>query len=563
MNYSFDIVPIGDKYACKYQKRRDCIEQVLEYIHSDYVEDKICAIYGLRRTGKTVMIEQCIESLSIPERKKARSIICRIDTKFTDILEYINQEIEGGCKYFFIDEVTYAEGFQQIGEILANKFVGINDARIIVTGTDSLGLSLPTHDLQYNRTFFVHTTYISFAEYYQLMNCNSIDDYIQFGGVLQPDIFSDYYSTHEYITTSITQNLIRSLEKSEGLSRYPAALTEIYEKEELQNVVERIINKYSQDISAKAIRKEFEAGLISASIHNIARDRENPENYQSILKYDKLNQEIATLLGVKKNEDMCINVTDTHKQAVYEFLKEMEVFRSLPVYLSYDNEQGRQLEMITHPGICHANIYFTLSNLMERDNWVENVTSEQKNRLIQAAYNTACGNLMENIIIADMHHMLCHDKKVMKEDLACNSSGRWYVSKINCQINNKNYEVDVIVFDKKKKEAYLYEVKHSVENVEQQSQHIENPEFLRYIEDNFGVVKGRAVLYNGKVDGSSMVPRLPAGDFLLQVYKDIRLEDFSLDRTMMKICDNVGKLSCKYGKETEIDISKNDLEIGS
>ena len=42
----------------KFQKR-DSFTQIQEYLYSDTL-DKVCLVYGLRRTGKTTMLRQCL-----------------------------------------------------------------------------------------------------------------------------------------------------------------------------------------------------------------------------------------------------------------------------------------------------------------------------------------------------------------------------------------------------------------------------------------------------------------------------------------------------------------------
>lgn len=200
-------------YILPYRERRDCFEQIVGYLKSDY-QRRICAIYGLRRTGKTVLMQQCIENMSEDDRKNTILLTCRRGSDLYDILIFIENKISEGYRNFFIDEITNADNFQEVGEALANHYVVYNNARIVVTGTDSLGLSLPTHDLQYDRTLFVNTTYISFGEYFRILGETSLDEYIQLGGILKVDTYSDYWSTHDYIDLSIARNLINSIEKS-------------------------------------------------------------------------------------------------------------------------------------------------------------------------------------------------------------------------------------------------------------------------------------------------------------------------------------------------------------
>ena len=60
-----------------YPEKRDCYPKLYKYIteHNPDYNGKICALYGLRRTGKTVMMNQCISELPPEEKEKSVYIL--------------------------------------------------------------------------------------------------------------------------------------------------------------------------------------------------------------------------------------------------------------------------------------------------------------------------------------------------------------------------------------------------------------------------------------------------------------------------------------------------------
>ena len=68
-------------------------------------------------------MEQAVEALSDEKKQKALFITCERKTNFHDIIYFVEDAIKDGYKYFFIDEITYAEDFQYIGSILSDVFV--------------------------------------------------------------------------------------------------------------------------------------------------------------------------------------------------------------------------------------------------------------------------------------------------------------------------------------------------------------------------------------------------------------------------------------------------------
>lgn len=540
MEYSFSVIEINKNFHSGLSKTRDCFFQIKNYLDKTEHQSKICAVYGLRRTGKTTLLKQAIESLSEIQKEKTLYIECYNNkTDFYDVVQFIKNKINEGYQYFFIDEITYAEGFQKIATILSDIFVDINEVKIVVTGTDSLGLSLSAQNLMYDRIEFVNTTYITFAEYSRITGIATIDEFIKKGSTLRTNLFDSHQDTQNFIETAIVDNIIHSLQKSEENERYPLVLTEKYSKEAIKCEIERIINKYSQVRTYKAITSQFKSTPLGDARDVVLKHEENGFEMVATLKYQETNAKIAQILGC----DTPSGIEDKDISKIYEYLTDIGVFMSIPVYHSYsNNEPDEPLEMMVHPGMFHSNIKYTLGELIKDSSWIQ-ADDNTKRIIINKAYESAMGKIMENIIIADVYHLLCSGKNVQKEDLFGENTGRWYVSKLNQNINGQTHEADIIIFDKERKESYLFEIKHSSKNVPEQSIHLENNDFIDYIENNFGPIKGRAVLYNGKTTEETPVPRISAKDFLIQIYQDSKSPDFTLDKSLLTICpQNIGEI---------------------
>lgn len=56
MPSQYILVTPGSEVFKPYDKKRDCYEQLTNFMKLP-TRGKICALYGLRRTGKTVMME--------------------------------------------------------------------------------------------------------------------------------------------------------------------------------------------------------------------------------------------------------------------------------------------------------------------------------------------------------------------------------------------------------------------------------------------------------------------------------------------------------------------------
>ena len=100
-------------------QKRDCFAQIQDYLYSKTL-DKVCLIYGLRRTGKTTMLRQCLYEMK--ETEFNRSVY--IKATVNDTMEKLNKDLkllrELGIKFVFIDEVTLISDFIESAAILSD-----------------------------------------------------------------------------------------------------------------------------------------------------------------------------------------------------------------------------------------------------------------------------------------------------------------------------------------------------------------------------------------------------------------------------------------------------------
>lgn len=339
----FEVIEINDNFYSGRKEKRDCFKQIERYIKDTTHQSKICAIYGLRETGKTILLKQAAEMLNTSEKAIAVYIKCFEGADFYDIVQYIKVKIEKGYKYFFIDEITCSTGFSRIGSILSDKFVKNYGAKIIVTSSDSLEILLTSKAEMYDKIEFVSTTYISFEEYSRITGITTLDDYIKKGCTLKTDIFETRESTEHYIETAIANNIIHSLKNYEGVDAYPPLITEKYSEEAIKSEIKKIINRYSQIIIYQAINTQFK------TFEGISN-----------LNYKEANTKIAEILGC----NTVSGIEDKDIAKIHEYLCDIGVFQNIPdINSDIRTYTDEPLEMIVYPGMIYSNIKYTLQEL--------------------------------------------------------------------------------------------------------------------------------------------------------------------------------------------------------
>ena len=205
----------------------------------------------------------------------------------------LNVLYKNGYKYVFIDEITLLDDFINTAAVLSDVF-SMMGMKIVVSGTDSLGFAMANRDELYDRNVTIHTSFISFREYSRLLGINSIDRYIEYGGTLKmenmsfddPDsafddvAFRDDESTRKYIDTAISRNIQHTL-KNDRYGEYFNQLRDLYDKGELTNVINRIVEDMNHNFLLKVVEDEFKShdfgsakDLLLHDVHN-ERDRKS------------------------------------------------------------------------------------------------------------------------------------------------------------------------------------------------------------------------------------------------------------------------------------------------
>ena len=142
------------------KKERYAVQDVRCFIQSDKALDGfILVIYGLRRTGKTTIMEQALSSFDAK-----RCVFFEVQEKdsLLDVQRAVVAAQENSVDIICFDEITKANDFITNASVLSDVFAK-EGIRIIVTGTDSLSFLLAMNHELYDRTVRIQTTHIPFA----------------------------------------------------------------------------------------------------------------------------------------------------------------------------------------------------------------------------------------------------------------------------------------------------------------------------------------------------------------------------------------------------------------
>ncbi len=280
---------------------------------------KICCLYGLRRTGKTVMMEQEIKKLG-----SNNCVLIRCEEgDYTYGLKKAMQEYKD-VKNIFVDEATIMHDFIEASAFLADHYAA-SGAKVVLAGTDSLSFLLARSNALYDRAEFLHTTYIPYAEYNYVLG-KDIMSYIKYGGALSPDnVFYNTQKLNEYANSAIVYNLINSLEKWEaGRNIGLVNLGEI-SANELPALINKVIEIHNRSFLMKVIKDD----LYSHDLDSLAKlmSSNNIED-SSLIRTKEMEDRICICLGIRENPLDKDN--EQSRRTVIDYLEKMDVLYHVP-----------------------------------------------------------------------------------------------------------------------------------------------------------------------------------------------------------------------------------------
>ncbi len=436
----------------KRYKKRECISELREYVFGTQ-QDKVFIIYGLRRTGKTTMIRQILTELPEAAFKKAAFIQVRSKDTLEDVDADLRVLEEKGFRYVFIDEVTLIEDFIEGAAVFADIYAS-SGMKIVLSGTDSLGFAFSKEEQLYDRCIMLHTTFIPYREFEEVLGIKGIDEYIRYGGTMslggihynEDATFSSSKTAEEYIDTAIAKNIQHSLKMYQYGGHF-RRLLDLYERGELTNVINRVVENINHSFTRSVVEKTF------------------------------------TSLDILNKEEQSIDIEDDHMIQIKEYLALLDLIMEIDLESLPEVSGKSKVTVITQPGMRYAQANAIVENLL-LDAKFQELSIQERQRILERLLSEIRGRMMEDIILLETK-IAKPDKKVFKLQFTVG-------------------EFDMVVFDQKTLSCQIYEIKYSKEQVPEQYRHMKDEDKCALTSHRYGDITGRYVIYRGenaKLDG--------------------------------------------------------------
>ena len=469
-------------------RKRFCFKDIYEFIN-DKNTNKVLILYGLRRTGKTILIYQTINELADTDFDKTVYVQVQSHNTLSDLNSDLKKLEKQGYKYVFIDEVTLVNDFIDGAAIFSDIYAS-SGMRIVLSGTDSLGFAIAETEQLYDRSIMIHTTFISYKEFEGVLGIKGIDEYIRYGGTMSlsgenyndTSIFSSLKSTNEYIDTAIAKNIQHSLKLYQDAGHF-RKLFDLYEKGELTNVINRVVESINHSFTKSVIERTFYSHDLHLSASNLLRDKKRPIDIKEHIDIDSVTELIKKILNILNKEEQVIDIEDDHMKQIKEYLYLLDLICDIDLLYLPETNSNDKLTVITQPGLRYAQACAILEAVIMDGNFKE-LSIVDRNHILSRIKSEICGRMMEEIVLFETK--IANPKKE--------------VYKLQFSIG----EIDMVVYDPNTISCSIYEIKYSKECVKEQFRHLIDNNKCELIEHRFGPITNKYVIYRGnktEIDG--------------------------------------------------------------
>ncbi len=326
-------------------------EEYLSKIRGFYDSNLIKILVGIRRCGKSVILNQIIEELK-EKRHIHENHIIFINfefIEFEELLDYkkLNKYIKDKIKdkeiyYLFLDEVQNVDNFEKVINSLR---ASIKNISIFLTGSNSKMLSEELSSVLSGRYVLFHINPLSYKEYVSLTkkdgkDLNTFWDYAKWGGLPNRCEFTNEIDIKNYLHSVYDSIILRDVVKrlnvkdtilfdtilqylietsgrefsSENIIKYLDKENKKISNETLYNYIDAlckalIIRKvYRYDIAGKSVlktlNKYYATDLGIAQIKNNNPEFKNYIILENIVYNELINKNYEVYIGKTKNGEV-------------------------------------------------------------------------------------------------------------------------------------------------------------------------------------------------------------------------------------------------------------------
>ena len=270
-------------------------------------------------------------------------------------------------------------------------------------------------------------------------------------------------------------------------------LHDLYDKKELTNAINRVVEDINHRFTVDVLTKTFKSTDLSISANNLLKDRFNSVDILDNIDRESVEERLMKTLGILNIEEQTIDIDKDCVLEIKEYLKMLDLTMEIDEEYLPLTESNTKKTVITQPGMryCQAN---ELIKSILQDEKFGNFSVSERAYILERILSEVKGRMLEEIILLETK-MANLDKHIFKLQFTTG-------------------EFDMVVADNKTLSCEIYEVKYSTEVVEKQYQHLVDEEKCKDTEFRYGKIKNKYVIYRGETTEVNGIKYVNAEEYL-------------------------------------------------
>ena len=289
-------------------------------------------------------------------------------------------------------------------------------------------------------------------------------------------LFATKKGTDEYIDSAIARHIQHSLKNYQNEGHF-RSLHELYEKNDLTNAINRIVEDINHRFTLEVLTKDFKSNDLSISAKNLRKDCENPSDILDNIDIADVNATLKSLLEIKNKNEQLIDVHDEHRIEIKEYLDLLDLTIDIETRWMTDYNKREFRTVFSQPGIRYSQAEALIKSLMQ-DEKFRKLSLPERSRVTGRILDEVKGRMMEDIVLLET--------KLSRKDCE--------VFKLQFAVG----EFDMVVFNPSLGTAEIYEIKHSMTQTKEQYKHLIDRKKYSETAFRYGDIAGKYVIYRGE-----------------------------------------------------------------
>ena len=260
-------------------------------------------------------------------------------------------------------------------------------------------------------------------------------------------------------------------------------MKELYDAGELTDAINRVVEDINHRFVLDVLTRRFKSHDLGSAADLLMKSTDPARSldvYVSV-DVDAVTARLKDILDIRDQERRLVALTESHVREIREYLRALDLL--VPVELRTIEGPPISRDAFVQPGLRYAQAQ-ALVFALGRDSGFNRLAGTKAKSLVDCILDDVKGRMLEDIVLIETR---------LAFPASLNPFEGFDVFKLQFDVG----EFDMVICDNAHRSCRLFEIKHSGEIAEQQFCHLADKEKLRLVQERFGDVAERTVLYRG------------------------------------------------------------------